>query len=310
MNRFLLLASITCLFTFPDSALRARRSGPEGPAGQSEVIRLWPKGAPGETEKLPPEQDTTKPNEGLVAGKRVIRLGNVSDPTITVYAAPRDKNTGCGILVCPGGAYHILAMDLEGTEVCEWLNSIGVNAFLLKYRIPARKGQERHQAPLQDSQRAMGLIRAHAEQWNLKKLGILGFSAGGHLTAMTSTQFGKRTYDPVDQADQQNCRPDFAVLIYPAYLVDQADWAKLTPGLTVASNTPPTFLLQTQDDGVGIWNTLGYGMALQKAKVPFEMHIYPTGGHGYGLRVTDRPVTLWPKEVEVWLRQIGALPRK
>src|SRR5256885_11941702 len=183
-------------------------------ADKQETIRLWPKGAPGEKGDIGPEQDTTKPGEGLVAGKRVIRLGNVSEPTITIYR-PEKNDSGCAVLVCPGGAYHILAMDLEGTEVCDWLNSIGVTAVLLKYRVPTRKGDEQHIGPLQDAQRAMSLIRGHASEWgvNPKRVGILGFSAGGHLSAVTSSQYGKRAYEAIDDADRESCRPDFTVLI-------------------------------------------------------------------------------------------------
>ena len=200
-------------------------------------------------------------------------------------------------------------MDLEGTEVCDWLNSIGSTAVLLKYRVPTRKGDEQHIAPLQDAQRAMSLIRAHASEWgvNPKRVGILGFSAGGHLSAVTSSQYEKRAYEAVDNADQQSCRPDFTVLIYPAYLMLKGEENKLRPELIVNSNTPPTFILQTQDDGIGVGNSLGYAMALQKAKVPLELHIYPKGGHGYGLRRTDRPVTLWPQVAEAWMKQIGVL---
>ena len=141
----------------------------------------------------------------------------------------------------------------------------------------------------------------------MKHLGILGFSAGGHLAAVTSSQYDKRTSETIDEADRQSCRPDFTVLIYPAYLTDKAEPTKLAPELTITTKTPPTFLLQTQDDGVGVWNAMGYGLALERAKVPFEMHIYPKGGHGYGLRPTERPVTLWPKQVEVWMKQLGVL---
>jgi acetyl esterase/lipase len=279
-------------------------------AEKRDEIRLWPNTAPGEKEKLPSEEDITKPNEGLVAGKRVIRLGNVSDPTLTYYPAPAANDSGCAVLVCPGGAYHILAMDLEGTEVCEWLNSIGVTGVLLKYRVPARKNQPRHLAPLQDAQRALRLIRSGTDAGKIKHLGILGFSAGGHLAAATSNSSEKRAYEAIDDSDRQSCRPDFTVLIYPAYLTEQVEPTKLMPEVTVTSNTPPTFLIQTQDDGVGVWNAMGYGLALERAKVPFEMHIYPKGGHGYGLRPTNRPVTLWPKEVELWMKQIGVLGGK
>lgn len=276
-------------------------------AEKRDEIRLWPNAAPGEKDKLGPEQDMTKPNEGLVAGKRVIRLGNVSDPTLTYYPAPAANDTGCAVLVCPGGAYHILAMDLEGTEVCEWLNSIGVTGILLKYRVPARKDQPRYAAPLQDAQRALSVVRSRAGEGRMKHLGILGFSAGGHLAAVTSSQYDKRTYETIDEADRQSCRPDFTVLIYPAYLTDKNEPTKLAPELSITPKTPPTFLLQTQDDGVGVWNAMGYGLALERTKVPFEMHIYPKGGHGYGLRPTERAVTLWPKQVEVWIKQLGVL---
>lgn len=280
-------------------------------ADKHETIRLWPKGAPGEKADIGVEQDTTKPNEGLVAGKRVIRLGNVSEPTITIYR-PAKNDSGCAVLVCPGGAYHILAMDLEGTEVCDWLNSIGVTGVLLKYRVPARQGDEQHIGPLQDAQRAMGLIRQHASEWgiNPKRVGILGFSAGGHLSAVTSSQYEKRAYERIDDADQQSCRPDFTVLIYPAYLILKGEDSKLRPELNITANTPPTFILQTQDDGVGVGNSLGYAMALEKTKVPFELHIYPKGGHGYGLRRTDKPVTLWPRVAEAWMKQIGVLGKR
>ena len=159
-------------------------------ADKNQVVRLWPKGVPGEKGDIGPEQDTTKEKEGLVAGKRVIRLGNVSEPTITIYR-PEKNESGCAVLVCPGGAYHILAMDLERTEVCEWLNSIGVTGVLLKYRVPTRKGDEQHIGPLQDAQRAMQYAREHAKQWHLNKnkIGIMGFSAGGHLASTEATHY-------------------------------------------------------------------------------------------------------------------------
>src|SRR5689334_7108249 len=190
-------------------------------SGRAEVNELWRGTAPGEQGNIPAEQDTTKPTDELIAGKRVIRLGNVSRPTIAVYPAPRDHNTGAAVLVCPGGGYHILAMDLEGTEVCEWLNSIGVTGVLLKYRVPKRATDEGHTYPLQDAQRAMGIIRSHAGDWAVdpKRIGILGFSAGGHLAANLSNNNQTRGYARIDSADDQSCRPDFALLIYPGLLV-------------------------------------------------------------------------------------------
>lgn len=272
---------------------------------------LWPNGAPGEKGDIGLERDMTKPGEGLVAGRPVIRLGNVSVPTVTLYRPPEGNDTGAAVVVCPGGGYSILAMDLEGTEVCQWLNSNGVTAALLKYRVPARKGLERFTAPLQDAQRAIGLVRFHAPEWHIdpKRIGILGFSAGGHLSAVAGTHFDKRTYEPVDDADHASCRPDFVILIYPAYLVREHG-PELAPELTVTSNTPPTFIVQTEDDGVHVENSLFYYLALKQAKVPAEMHLFADGGHGYGLRESDKAVISWPKRAEEWMRGLGVLESK
>ncbi len=272
----------------------------------AEPLVLWPNGAPGEKGDIGVEQDTSKPGDGLVDGKTVVRLGNVSVPTITLYRPDSAVATGAAVIVCPGGGYSILAMDLEGTEVCQWLNSIGVNAVLLKYRVPARAGAERYLAPLQDAQRALGLVRSHAAEWKLDphRIGIMGFSAGGHLSAAASTRFAQRAYPPVDAADQASCRPDFTMLIYPAYLVPHAGPA-LAPELTVTSNTPPTFLFQAEDDGVHVECSLYYYLALKQARVPAELHILPSGGHGYGLRGTAAAPASWPKLAEAWLRREG-----
>ncbi len=253
----------------------------------------------------------TKPSDGLLGGKTVIRLGNVSTPTITLYPVPPGKNTGAAVVVCPGGGYSILAMDLEGTEVCQWLNSAGINAVLLKYRVPARKGLERHTAPLQDAQRALGLVRFHSKDWQIeaKRIGIMGFSAGGHLSAAAGTRFEKRTYEAVDEADRISCRPDFVMLIYPAYLTSK-EGPELAPELTVTSNTPPTFLVQTEDDPVHVENCLFYYLALKHVNVPAEMHLFAEGGHGYGLREADQAVISWPKRAEEWMRGLGVLKSK
>ncbi|HEV7926210.1 MAG TPA: alpha/beta hydrolase [Verrucomicrobiae bacterium] len=277
----------------------------------AEPITLWPKGAPGEKGDIGEERDMTKASDGLSGGKTVIRIGNVSTPTLTLYQPSPEKATGAAVVVCPGGGYNILAMDLEGTEVCQWLNSAGVTAVLLKYRVPARKGQERYTAPLQDAQRTLSLVRFHAAEWRVdpKRIGIMGFSAGGHLSAVASTRFEKRAYEPVDEMDQASCRPDFVMLIYPAYLVHK-DGPDLSPELTVTSNTPPTFLVQTEDDPVRVENCLFYYLALKQAKVPAEMHLFADGGHGYGLRESDNAVTSWPKQAEVWMRGLGVLESK
>ena len=278
-------------------------------AHAAEPILLWPGTAPGEKDDLGGEKDTSTPDSGKVAGKSVIRLGNVSKPSLTLFRPPKGRDTGAAVVVCPGGGYSILAWDLEGTEVCEWLNSIGVTGVLLKYRVPKRAGQEKHTAALQDAQRAVGLVRHRAKEWGLdpKRVGILGFSAGGHLSAAASTNYEQRTYEPVDDADKESCRPDFTVLIYPAYLTVQKDGDKISPELPVTANTPPTFLAQSQDDGVRVESSVFYYLALKQAKVPVEMHLYPTGGHGYGLRPSEHNVLTWPQRVAEWLRARGTL---
>lgn len=282
-------------------------------AGQPKpvTLHLWPGTAPGETGDIGPEHDTTGPNGRLVAGKRVIRLGNVTDPTLTIYSPPARRNTGAAVLVCPGGGYHILAMDLEGTEVCEWLNSIGVTGALLKYRVPRRKGREPHEAPLQDAQRAMGLLRQRAGELGIDphRIGAMGFSAGGNLAALLSNNCRERTYRPLDGADAKSCRPDFSILIYPAYLTEKNEGDKLSPLLPVDANTPPAILVMAADDPVRAENVLTYALALKRAKVPVELHLYPTGGHGYGLRRTDNPLTWWPDRVTEWMRSQGYLER-
>jgi acetyl esterase/lipase len=279
-------------------------------AAEPAAEKIWPKGAPGEKGDIGPEADTTKADGALVAGRRVIRLGNVSEPTITVYPAPRNRNTGAAVVVFPGGGYNILALDLEGTEVCEWLNSIGITGILVKYRVPARKNGPRWAAPLQDAQRAVGIVRSRAVDLQIdpKKIGVLGFSAGAHLAALASNQYERRSYDAIDAADQVSSRPDFCVLIYPAYLAVKEQGDKLAEETPVTPNTPPTFLVQTEDDGVRVENSLVYYLALKNAKVPAEMHIFAKGGHGYGLRPTELPVTHWPKQAEVWMRGLGLLP--
>lgn len=269
--------------------------------------RLWPGGVPGNEPKLDAERDTTKESDNLIAGRRLIRLGNVSDPTITVYPAPAEKAHGGAVLVCPGGAYYILAMDLEGTEVCEKLNEMGFTAILLKYRVPRRPGIEKHTAPLQDAQRAMSLIRQNATDWKIdpERIGVIGFSAGGHLAAVLSTGPEQRIYPKADESDERSFKPNFTVLIYPGYLVDEKDHSMLAAELVITRDTPQAFITMTADDPVKVENALVYAAALQKEKVPFELHIYPTGGHGYGLRKTEVPVTTWADRLQEWFVSRG-----
>ena len=281
-------------------------------AEPSAVVRLWPGAAPGDGPATTEEGDSSKPGQGLVAGRPVIRLANVTVPSVTVHRPEAGRDSGTAVVVCPGGGYNILAWDLEGTEVCEWLNSIGVTGVLLKYRVPRRPDRDPFEAPLQDAQRAVGLVRQHAAEWGIDpgRVGILGFSAGGHLAANASNNHAKRTYPAVDAADGLSCRPDFSILVYPAYLVDKDRGDALTEAMRVSAETPPTFLVMAQDDGVRVENVLGYAQALQRVKVPFDLHVYPKGGHGYGLRRTELPVTTWPDRAADWLRAGGWLERR
>lgn len=274
------------------------------PAPGHVTLPLWPPpAANGGT-----EVDKTTAKDALIAGKPVIRLSNVSNPSITLYSPP-NKNTGAAVVVFPGGGYQVLAIDLEGTEVCDWLNSIGVSCVLLKYRVPNTGPFPKSSAALEDAQRAVGMVRAHAAEWHIdpQRIGVLGFSAGAHLAAALDTHFDKRIYDPVDAADQMSCRPDFAVIVYPGYLALAEQNFAPNPEIKVTEQNPPTFIVQAEDDPVHVENSTVYFLQLKQAKVPAEMHLYAKGGHGYGLRHTELPVTSWPQLVEVWLHMLQVL---
>jgi acetyl esterase/lipase len=279
------------------------------PAPGHPTLPLWPDRAPGAQANPPVEADMTTAKDNLVAGRPVIRLGNVSSPTLTIYAPPRN-NTGAAVVVFPGGGYNILAIDLEGTEVCDWLNSAGVTCALVKYRVPNTGPYPKSPAALQDAQRGMGIVRAHAAEWHIDphRIGVLGFSAGAHLAAALSTHFDRRLYDPVDAADSASCRPDFAVIVYPGYLALAEKNFAATVDVPVSAETPPSFIVQAEDDTVHVENAVVYFMALKNAKVPAELHIYAAGGHGYGLRRTALPVTTWPASVITWMHTIQMLP--
>jgi acetyl esterase/lipase len=279
------------------------------PAPGHTTLALWPNGAPGAPANLAPEVDTTTAKDNLIAGKPLVRLGNVSAPTLTLYAA-KGNNTGAAVVVFPGGGYRILAIDLEGTEVCDWLNSAGINCVLVKYRVPDSGPYPKSSAALQDAQRALGLVRSHAAEWHIDphRVGVLGFSAGAHLAAALSTHFEERLYEPADAADQLGCRPDFAVIVYPGYLAIAEQSFAPNADIHPTEKTPPSFVLQAEDDPVHVENATVYFMALKNAKVPAELHIFAEGGHGYGLRRTELPITAWPRLVETWLRTIHILP--
>jgi acetyl esterase/lipase len=273
---------------------------------QDETIRLFPNGAPGEKGGLPEEAvDLTG---RMVAGETVQRLGNVSDPAITIYHPVQELANGTAMIVCPGGGYNILAYDLEGTEICEWLNDLGIMAVLLKYRVPRREGAAKHAAPLQDAQRAVSYVRAHAEELHIhpERIGIMGFSAGAHLSVMTCNPPEEHTYPAVDTCEQFGSRPNFCLLVYPAYLSGET-FGSLAPEIKVSSATPPTMLVQTQDDQSHINSSLFYYYALKETGVPATMHLYSQGGHGYGLRDTKATVNEWPERAEYWLRSLGMI---
>jgi acetyl esterase/lipase len=283
-------------------------------------MALWPGAIPNARPAAGPEKATLTENGHLVAGKPWTYIQNVSRPTLTVYA-PSGRNTGAAVVVFPGGGYQILAIDLEGTEVCDWLTARGITCVLLKYRVP-RTGPSwqsdckcrinpKPQPALQDAQRAMGLIRLHAAEWHIDphKLGVLGFSAGGHLAAAISNSFERRAYTAVDAADRESARPDFAVSVYPGHLwVEGRGPIQFNPDIHVTRRTPPTFLLQAETDSIDNVNqSLAYYVALKEAGVPVEMHLYADGGHAFGLRRTKDPITEWPQLVDKWLRTIGIL---
>jgi acetyl esterase/lipase len=278
-------------------------------ASEPREVKLWPSSVPGdENFKIPAPNPKAKPpaNDG------VLRIGLVTDPTLTIFKAPADKANGTTVLVCPGGGYNILAFDKEGTEVAEWLNSLGISAAVLKYRVPRRDPDTPYLAPLQDAQRGLRLMRFHADEWGIqtKSLGILGFSAGGNLTVMAGTHWDEKTYPVQDKADDLSCRPDFMIPIYPAYLGDEKKPGPLSPTVRVTKDTPPTFIAVTHDDLHRGMNAALFYVELKKAVVPAELHIYTKGGHGYGLRPSKDPVHTWPQRCEEWLRAMALIPEK
>lgn len=271
---------------------------------------LWPSTPPGIIAAEGDERDTSGPDGRKVEGRPVVRIGDVSKPMLTVYPAPKENNTGAAVLVFPGGGYHILAYDLEGTEVCEWLNSIGVTGVLVKYRVPRPKdsGRTPPVGPLMDAQRAVALVRSRAKELGIRpdRIGVLGFSAGGNLAARVSTNYQERAYETFDDVAKISCRPDFSILIYPAYL-SSADDGLLADNVPVDEKTPPMFLTMAFDDRVGPENILRMGISLKRSNVPAEVHLYPTGGHGYGLRRNKHEATSWPARCAEWMKASGWL---
>lgn len=266
-------------------------------AEPTHSVKLWPGKAPGDPDNLPPE----KVEPADPAKKTVVKISNVSVPLIDVYLAPEPNGTF--VLVAPGGGYNILAYEHEGTDVAKWLNGLGISAGVLKYRVPRREGVKPDYQPMvQDAQRALGLVRSKAKDWKIdeSKIGMLGFSAGGHLTASASTMYVKRLYDPIDDADKHSCKPAFAVLVYPGGLVEK-DSSKLKPEFVVTKETPPMFFVHASNDPVSSENSTSLYRELKKNSVPAELHLYASGGHGFGLG-REAPSNTWPKRCEDWFK--------
>lgn len=262
------------------------------------TVNLWPDKPPGDNSDVGPE----KVEKGM--------LTNVSTPTISIYKPSADKDTHVAIVVAPGGGFRGLAMEHEGTQVCEWLNSIGVTGVLLKYRVPNRPNMPRYMAAMQDGQRALSIVRSKAHEWGIdpRRIGIIGFSAGGQLAADVETNFDKRSYEAIDEMDKADIRPDFAVLIYPGGIVPRdRPTAGLSDDVRVTKDTPPTILVMANNDPVGPENAVYMYLALKRAGVPAELHIYAEGGHGFGMHKSDAPHGSWTKRVEEWMADRGIL---
>lgn len=313
MKKVSIVAAITSLITNSAIARDAKEDsqwhpGEWQPAPEFKQQAIWPDA------KSIPDKFTIQGKEEL--NKEGDFVGKVSIPTMTVYPA-RGKNSGTAVVIFPGGGYWCLAMKLEGTDVCDWLTARGITCVLLKYRVPGDALYPRsgcypgNKAALEDALRTIRLVRSRAKQLNIDphKIGVLGFSAGGHLVAATSTLFDKSLHKPVDATDKLSARPDFAIALYPGHLTEHTSQKdQLNPYVPVTKNTPPTFIVQAQNDPVDdVTNSLVYFAALKKAGVPAEMHIYADGKHAFGLKPSKLPVSEWPSLAEKWMKSINVM---
>ncbi len=301
MKRIVLAA--VCLFVF---GLFAAADEP------SVEMKLWPGTAPGEKpgvigpEKAEPGKETPP----------IIRVSNVSEPALAVYQPAPEKATGTCVVIFPGGGYNILAYNHEGTEIADWFNSFGVTAVVVKYRVPRRAELPKHLAPLQDAQRAIRLVRQNAEAWKIdpNRIGILGFSAGAHLTLLAATNYDEKVYEPIDATDKISAKPNFAAPIYLAYaLGEKANkntvGVPLEENIKITKETPPMFLSVADDDGVGSMGSVMTYIKMKEVGVPCELHVFVKGGHGYGIRPDKGPAAEWNVLCEKWMRQIGVVPK-
>jgi acetyl esterase/lipase len=316
--KYLSLRSIAgvLFFTLISSAAHAAETK-QGwqPTVAHTQISLWPNGPPETRSEVGTEAvlyavDMQTGKKKLAGGEPYQYIQNVTQPTITIYS-PKQSNTGAAVIVYPGGGFNVLAIDIEGTEVCDWLNSNGITCVLLKYRVPCKHIGDYRECPQahQDSQRAMSIVRSRAREWriNPNKIGVLGFSAGAHMAIMSSTRFD-RLYEAVDNADKVSSRPDFALVFYPGRIARRELKFVPNPDIKVSDKTPPTFLVHAYDDDMNpVENSLVYAAALRKARVPAEIHIYAKGGHAFGLRRTGLPSAEWPQLAVSWLKAIGVI---
>ena len=285
-------------------------------AAEPLVLDLWPAKPPGDVGIRGEETSRIHPSP-LVGPTKLIT--NVSKPTLTIYQPPKDKNTGTAMIICPGGGYWDLYWELEGEEVAAWLNSVGMTGIILKYRVPRRPRDVKGEpplGPLLDAQRAVSLVRSRAAEWGIdpKRIGMVGFSAGGHLALATATNFEKRTYECIDAIDDVSCRPDFAVLCYSGYLKAK-DKDEIWPGLRIPDETPPIFLAHANDDSTKVGgsdaeNSAFMYIALKRAGVPVELHIYASGNHDFGIRQNEKLPSSWPRLCINWLRSLDLFPAK
>jgi acetyl esterase/lipase len=273
---------------------------------QQHTMFLWPNGTPEPSKVVGPETDPTTDANRIVSGKVAIRVTNVSKPDLAVYSPDPAKNTGAAALVFPGGSYIRLSYNVEGTEVCDWLNSVGMTCILVKYRVPEDGHYPENVEDLEDAQQAMRLTRAHAAEWHIdpNRIGAIGFSAGAHLAVVLSTHpdfQGKNI--PSSTVD---ARPNFQMVIYPGWLGGSD--GKVNPSVQPIPELPPTFLVQAENDYTAhVENSLVYFQALKDAKIPAELHLFTLGGHGFGLRPTELPISRWPALAEAWLHSIHIL---
>ncbi len=277
-------------------------------AEEATELVLWPQGLPPGAKPLTEQRLSeikSKPDDPE-------RIQFVDVPSLTMFHAPQAIANGCGVIVCPGGGYNILAWPKEGVEVAKWLNTLGVTAGVLKYRVPRRDPDEPHREPLQDAQRAIRLMRANSEAWNIdpQRIGILGFSAGGHLSIATGLQGANATYAAEDLIDQRSCEPNFVCPIYAAYLGEKNnDRTEVSLGsqIQITPQTPPMFLAVSADDAYRGVQAASLFIALKQANIPAELHVYARGGHGYGIRPSEYPVSTWHHRLADWLGDSGFL---